>query len=90
MNKNKNLEKCPSFKKCSQNLCPLDLDLDLRSGGKADKCRWSREPKNKKIAGREFISGGRAMPDALLKFVPRSNLKCLNACSQERWRIINN
>ena len=80
-----NLKKCPHFDKCSQNLCPLDFELELRVGGESDKCRWMREPKKKKIKGREFISGGSVMPDAILKFVPQANLKWLNESSQRRW-----
>ena len=85
-----NLEKCSSFISCSQNLCPLDHDIHLRTGSTADKCRWMREPKKVKIKKREFISGGKAMPDAMLNFVPRSNLKWLNRCSQARWEAIHN
>jgi hypothetical protein len=44
-----------------------------------------REPKRSKINGREFISGGAAMPDAPLKFVPECNLKRLNEASQKRF-----
>lgn len=80
-----NLKKCPYFNGCNQNLCPLDLELNLRKAGKADKCRWMREPQKKKIDGREFISGGSVMPDAPLNFVPSSNTKRLNSVSQKRW-----
>lgn len=80
-----NLEKCPHFDRCSQNLCPLDLELHLRSGNTSDKCRWMREPKSVKLNGKEFISGGRIMRNAILKFVPESNLKWLNEISQKRW-----
>jgi len=79
-----NLKRCPHFAKCSQNLCPLDFELHLRSGKAQDKCRWMREPKKKKINGREFISGGRVMPDGILNFVPVRNLKWLNEDSQKR------
>lgn len=85
-----NLRRCSHFKRCSQNLCPLDLELHLRSGKEQDKCRWMREPKRKKIGKQEFISGGRVMPDAILKFVPESNLKWLNESSQKRWRELKN
>jgi hypothetical protein len=80
-----NLRKCPHFERCSQNLCPLDLELLLRTGNKQDKCRWMRESKKVKIRDKEFISGGAVMPDALLKFVPENNLKWLNKVSQKRW-----
>ena len=80
-----NLEKCPHFDSCSQNLCPLDLELHLRSGNTSDKCRWMKEAKSVKLNGKEFISGGRVMPNAILKYVPESNLKWLNGISQKGW-----
>lgn len=90
-NKNlvQNLEKCPHFNSCSQNFCPLDLELDLRYGGKENKCRYMREPKRAIINGREFISGGAVMPDTPLKFVPESNFKWLNEASRKRWNEVN-
>jgi hypothetical protein len=81
-----NLKKCSHFDTCSQNLCPLDLEFSLRTGGKQDKCRWMREAKASKIAGREFVSGGGVMPDAPLNFVPRENLEHLNEASRARWQ----
>ena len=81
-----NIKKCPNYNSCNQNLCPLDLELNLRRGKKGEECRWMREPQNKKIKGRQFISGGSVMPDALLNFVPESNKKRLNSVSQKRWR----
>lgn len=81
-----NLEKCPYFERCSQNLCPLDLELHLRDGNKQDKCRWMREPKAVKVGDKEFISGGGVMPSALLNFVPEGNLEWLNQVSQEAWK----
>ncbi|MCX6736523.1 MAG: hypothetical protein NTW73_00290 [Candidatus Parcubacteria bacterium] len=86
----KNLQHCPHFNSCSQNLCLLDLELHLRSGKKQDRCRWMKEPKRVKIAGREFISGGAIMPDVPLNFVPQDNLQALNEASQKRyWEIKN-
>lgn len=81
-----NLKRCPHFDRCNQNFYPLDLGLNLRTGGESDKCRWMREAKNTKIGDKEFVSGGQVMPDAILFFVPESNLKWLNESSQERWR----
>ena len=80
-----NLKKCPRFDRCNQNLCPLDLELHLRSGREQDKCKWMREFKMKKINERKFIAGGGIMPNGILKFVPESNLKWLNEISQKRW-----
>jgi len=80
-----NLRKCPSFERCNQNLCPLDLELHLRSGNSSDKCRWMKEPVKKKIKGREFISGGGIIPDGILNFVPEANFKWLNESSRKKW-----
>lgn len=79
-----NLKKCPHYNSCSQNLCPLDFELNLRSGGKGDRCRFTREPKKAKVAGREFVSGGAVMPDVPLNFVPQGNVECLNEASRQR------
>ena len=85
-----NLQRCPHFDKCSQNLCPLDLELNLRSGNTSDKCRWMREPKQTKLGDKEFISGGRVMPNAILNFVSEDNLKWLNGISQKAWQLLKN
>lgn len=82
------MEKCPNFYRCSQNFCPLDLELELRSGKSNDVCRWMREAKISKVAGREFVSGGAVMPDVILNFVPRKNLKRLNKKSQDKWKEV--
>ena len=80
-----NLKECPHFDGCSQNLCPLDLELHLRHGNKSDKCRFMREAKRTKIRGREFVSGGRVMPDALLILVPNATAERLNEASRKRY-----
>lgn len=82
-------EMCSHYDSCSQNFCPLDLDLQLRSGNKSDKCRFMRDAKISKIKGRVFVSGGTQMSDALLKFVPESNLNSLNKPSKLRWKELN-
>ena len=43
-----------------------------------------KEAKQYKIADREFIGGGKVMPDSLLNFTPQSNLKWLNESSKSR------
>ena len=80
-----NLKKCPHFNECNQNLCPLDIDLSLRIGWSADKCRWMRPPLKKTIHGKVFICGGKVMPNGLLNYVPESNLEWLNTPSKKRW-----
>jgi len=83
------MEKCRYFKGCSNNLCPLDAELHLRSGNNGNKCRYMREPKGATIGKRKFISGGTVMPDVLLKFVPGDNLEELNEASKRRWGEIS-
>ena len=83
-----NLKRCPSYNTCNRNLCPLDLELELRYGGKGDMCKWMQEPKPAKIGNRKFISGGSVMPDELLKFVPKENVKWLNEVLQKNWHKV--
>jgi len=59
--------------------------MDLKVGRHYEKCRWIMERSDKSIGGRDFFSGGRPMPYALLNFVPECNLKRLNKASQKRW-----
>lgn len=88
-----NLRKCPHFDKCNQNLCPLDFDLHLRVGSEKDKCRWMRERqaglrKFKDKSGVEhkfYSSGSPVMPEWLLKYVPKKNIKWLNESSRKKW-----
>lgn len=49
-----------------------------------------REIKTVKIKGREFISGGEIMPDAILNFAPDNNLQWFNRVSQKRWYELKN
>lgn len=82
----KNMICCPYFDRCNRDLCPLDFELSLRSG--RTKCRWMREPEQKKIGNKNIISGGSVMPDNLLIYVPEENIKKLNSASQKRvWNI---
>lgn len=82
------MKKCPRYDKCRKNSCPLDFELELTYGKKEDKCRYMREPRRTHIGTREFITGGSIMPDALLNFVPESNLGRLNASSRKRLEEI--
>jgi len=80
---------CPHYESCSQNLCPLDHDLQQRVGSGGDKCRYMRNTIKVKIKGREFVSGGTVMSDVLLNLVPQGNLEWLNERSKKRWFEIN-
>ncbi len=84
-----NLKRCSHFERCSQNLCPLDLELSLRVGATRDECRYMRRPRQVKIGGKEFVSGGTVAPDAVLNFTPSENLDRLNESSKKRWEELN-
>lgn len=69
---------------------PLGLGAALKkrkNSGQMPVYARTQEAKNK---GREFISGGTVMPDAILIFVPQSNLERLNEASKLRWRELKN
>lgn len=84
-----NLKKCPHFESCSQNLCPLDLELSLRVGATRDECRYMRRPRLVKVGNKEFVSGGTVAPDAVLNFTPSENSARLNESSKEKWEKLN-
>lgn len=48
-----------------------------------------KEAKNIALKGKnqgvQFMSGGKVMPDKLLKLVPEKNAKKLNQASYKRW-----
>ena len=70
-------------------MCLLDLNLNEQPVEESAKCRWMREPKLKKISGREFIAGGATAPDGVLNFLPQANIKQLNIASQKRLAGLN-
>jgi len=84
-----NMRRCPSYDKCSLNLCPLDVELELRVGGTGDSCKWMREPSHRKIGDKEFVSGGSIMSDELLKYVPKKNIERLNQASQDKLKELD-
>ena len=80
-----NLKICPHFNTCSYNLCPLDLELELRTGDiKEDGCNWMQ---NYRTKNRRHIR--RPMPEGLLKFVPKKNVKMLNKSNRKRWYALH-
>ena len=82
-----NLKRCPSFERCSRNLCPLDYELHLRNGNiRSDGCKWMQGRHEKNIKGKQVVSGDSVMPDAILKYVPESNIEWLNEPSERRWQ----
>jgi hypothetical protein len=85
MNKINKMNPCPSSASCNKALCPFDLSLTEQSLKESDKCRFMKNPKRKKVKGREFMAGGAVMPDGLLRSVPQCNLKLLNEANKEQW-----
>lgn len=79
-----NIQNCPHYESCNQAMCLLDLNLNNQPVEESAKCRWMREPKLKKINGREFVAGGTVAPDGVLNFAPQANIKWLNASSKKR------
>ncbi len=76
-----NLRKCPRFNKCSSNLCPLDLEVNLRNNLlDEERCPFTI---NKKAKSQKDIKT--QMPPPILEFVPESNVKILNRRNQKRW-----
>ena len=79
------MAKCSRFGSCSYNLCPLDEELESRTGTiKEDGCDWMQ---NYRTKNRRHIR--RLMPDGLLKLVPEKNLRMLSRANQRRWRALH-
>jgi hypothetical protein len=77
-----NLRHCPSFDRCNKNICPLDLEMELRHGGGI--CKWMREAEERFAFNTMITFGGKTMPDELLIYVPKENIKYLNSPSKNR------
>ena len=76
-----NLRKCPRFNWCSINVCPLDLEADLRNKLPGEnQCPFTINKKSKSQKGIRT-----QMPSPILKFVPKSNVKMLHKRNQGRW-----
>ena len=74
------MAKCIRFGSCSYNLCPLDEELESRTGTiKEDGCDWMQ---NYRTENRRHIR--RPMPDSLLRFIPEKNVKMLSRTNQKR------
>lgn len=77
--------KCPRFNFCSCNVCPLDLQAQLRKRLPEEEfCPFCLKKKSESQKGIRT-----RMPDTILKFVPELNVKLLNKRNQKRWHDIN-
>lgn len=76
-----NPERCPRFNFCSANICPLDFYAKRRIFVKGeDICPFTIKKRNKSQRQLKL-----RMPDGILRFVPKSNVKLLNKRNQKRW-----
>lgn len=81
-----NLKKCARFNNCSINICPLDLEIDLRNKLPEEKdCSFTIKKKGKGQKGIKTLA-----PYSILEFIPESNVKLLNKRNQKRWRELRN
>jgi len=82
----KNLRKCPRFNWCSINICPLDLEVDLRNKLPEEKsCPFATKKRSEGQRGIRLLA-----PDSILRVIPESNVKMLNKRNQKRWRGLRN
>lgn len=81
-----NLKKCPRFNNCSINICPLDLEVNLRNKLPGEKdCPFTIKKKAKNQKGIKTLA-----PYSILEVIPESNVKLLNKRNQKRWRGLRN
>lgn len=79
-----NLKKCPRFDRCSINVCPMDLEANLRNKLPGeDCCPFTIKKKRKSQKGIRTH-----LPDHILRFIPESNVKMLNKGNQNRWHSL--
>jgi len=80
----KNLKQCPRFDWCSVNICPLDLEVNLRTKIQTEKnCPFTIKKRRKDQKGIKLL-----LSNNLLKFVPKSNSKMLNKGNLKRWNYL--
>lgn len=76
-----NLKKCPRFKFCSYNICPLDIEANSKNKlPEENVCPFCLKKKTISQKGIRTLA-----PDSILEFVPKWNLKTLNKRNQKRW-----
>jgi len=81
-----NLKKCSRFDNCSINLCPLDLEADLRKNLPDEKqCPFMIKKKSKEQKGIKVLA-----PYSILELIPESKIKMLNKRNKRRWQELKN
>lgn len=88
MSKEKSSQKlrvCPRWDYCSINICPADLETDLRNKLPGENpCPFTIKKRLKEQKGIKLLA-----PDSLLKVIPKPNLKILNRGNQKRWHSLH-
>jgi hypothetical protein len=80
-----NLKKCSRFETCSINVCPLDLEAELRNKLLGEEeCPYTIKRKKKEQKGIIL-----RVSDGILLGVPKSNLKLLNNRNLKRWHELH-
>lgn len=82
---NENLIKCPRFNWCSINICPLDLDVNLRTMLlEENNCPFTIKKKGKGQKGMKTLAR-----HSILELIPESNVKMLNKGNLKRWHSLH-
>jgi len=77
-----NLKKCPRFNWCSINICPLDLEVNLRTKlSEENSCLFAVKKRTDEQKGIKLLA-----PDSVLKVISESNIKMLNKGNLKRWQ----
>jgi len=80
-----NLKKCRRFSWCSINICPLDLETNLRNKlPKEDICPFTIKKRMEKQKGIKLLT-----PDSVLEVIPKSNIEMLNRGNLKRWQALH-
>lgn len=80
-----NLRKCPRFSWCSTNICPVDLEADLRTKLPEEKsCPFTIKKRSGTQKGIQTQA-----KDSALKVIPESNAKMLNKGNFKRWHALH-
>lgn len=81
----KNLKKCPRFNWCSANICPLDLEANLKNKLFGEnQCPFTIKKKDRRQKGIRT-----QVPSPILEVISESNIKMLNNGNLKRWHALH-
>lgn len=79
--KDESLIKCPRYNSCSINICPLDLEVNLRTKLlEENDCPFTINKRGKGQKGIRTLAR-----HSILEVIPKSNVKMLNRGNLKRW-----